>query len=273
MLTKTASPVESATNPKAIGQKVAWTWIRRIIFYAALLALWQLVVTFQVWPDYVVPGPVTVLQSLIGGIRGGTYVQGTLVSLERLAIGYVISLVLGTILGLLLGRFAVLKETVGSLILGLQTLPSICWLPLAILWIGLNDQAIIFVVVMGALFSITLGVEDGIKNIPPVYLKAARTLGAKEFSVAWQVIVPAAMPSILQGFKQGWTFAWRSLMAGELLYFTLSLGNLLEAGRDLNDVAQVMSVIVIIIAIGILIDALFFATFERRLRERRGLVR
>jgi NitT/TauT family transport system permease protein len=166
-----------------------------------------------------------------------------------------------------------LKETVGSLVLGLQTLPSICWLPLAILWIGLNDQAIIFVVVMGALFSVTLGVENGIKTIPPVYLKAARTLGTKEFAIAAQVMLPAAMPSILQGFKQGWTFAWRSLMAGELLFFTLSLGNLLESGRDLNDVSQVMAIIVIIIVIGIIIDALFFATFERRLRERRGLER
>jgi NitT/TauT family transport system permease protein len=160
---------------------------------------------------------------------------------------------------------------VGSLILGLQALPSVCWLPLAILWFGLTEQAITFVVVMGALFSITLGVVNGIKNTPPLYVRAARTLGTRGIRLATQVILPAALPSIIEGLKQGWTFAWRSLMAAELIYVSLSLGNLLNNGRDLSDASQVMAVMLIIIAIGVAIDTLIFANIERGIRERRGL--
>ncbi len=174
-------------------------------------------------------------------------------------------------LGLLIGRIQAVEETVGSLVLGLQALPSVCWLPLAILWLGLSEQAIIFVVVMGALFSITLGVSAGVKNTPPIYLKAARNLGTQGLALYTQVILPAALPAILSGLKQGWTFAWRSLMAGELLYFSLSLGNLLETARDLNDASQVVAVMLVIIALGVAIDSLIFAPVERRLREQWGL--
>jgi NitT/TauT family transport system permease protein len=214
-----------------------------------------------------------VLNSLVTGFQSGLYLQGSLVSLERLAIGYGISLVIGVALGLLIGRFRVVEETLGSLILGLQALPSVCWLPLAILWFGLSEQAIIFVVIMGALFSITLGVDAGVKNTPPIYVKAARNLGSHGLALYPQVILPSAMPAILNGLKQGWTFAWRSLMAGELLFYTLSLGNLLQTGRDLNDASEVMSVMVVIIAIGVAIDTLIFGPLERRVRERWGLRR
>src|SRR5204863_1981454 len=153
-------------------------------------------------------------------------------SLRRLAIGYVISLVLGIILGLLTGLNRYFDETVGSLVLGFQALPSVCWTPFALLWFGLSEQAMIFVVIMGALFSITLGVDAGIKNTPPLYLKAATNMGARGFALASQVILPAALPALLSGLKQGWTFAWRSLMAAELIYQTVSLGTQLESGRD-----------------------------------------
>jgi NitT/TauT family transport system permease protein len=247
------------------------SWSRRIIFYIALLAIWELISRSGIWPDYVLPGPLAVLNSLVAGFAGGLYLQAALVSLQRLAIGYGISLVLGLVLGLLIGRVRIIEETLGSLILGLQALPSVCWLPLAILWLGLSEQAIIFVVVMGALFSITLGVDAGVKNTSPVYLKAARNMGSRGVALYTQVILPAALPAILNGLKQGWTFAWRSLMAGELIFFTLSLGNLLQTGRDLNDVAQVMSVMILIIVIGVAIDLLIFAPFERSVRERWGL--
>lgn len=249
----------------------AGPWLRRIAFYLALLAIWELIARSGIWPSYLLPGPFEVLQTLITGISRGTFVTGTLVSLRRLAIGYVISLAIGLVLGLLIGRIKWLEETVGSLVLGLQALPSVCWLPLAILWFGLNERAIVFVVVMGALFSITLGVEAGVKNTPPLYLRAARTLGARGMALYSQVVLPAALPAIISGLKQGWSFAWRSLMAGELLYFTLSLGNLLQAGRDLNDAAQVMAVMVLIIIVGVTIDRILFAPIERRVRERWGL--
>ena len=234
--------------------------------------MWEGIARLGIWPDYLLPGPISVLSTLTAGIANGLFLQASLVSLQRLAIGYGISLVIGVTLGLLIGRVRFIEETVGSLVLGLQALPSVCWLPLAILWLGLSEQAIIFVVVMGALFSITLGVDAGVKNTSPVYLKAARNLGARGVALYAQVILPAAMPAILNGLKQGWTFAWRSLMAGELLYFTLSLGNLLQTGRDLNDASQVMAVMVVIIILGVAIDRLIFAPFERRVRERWGLI-
>jgi NitT/TauT family transport system permease protein len=256
-------------------QRVSWAsitpWIRRIIFYAALLILWQVLAISGIWPDYLFPGPVAVLNSLVTGFIGGLYLQAIGVSLTRLAIGYGISLVIGLVLGLLIGRNRIIEETVGSLILGLQALPSVCWLPLAILWLGLTEQAIIFVVIMGALFSITLGVDAGVKNTNPIYLKAARNMGARNVALYSQVIFPAALPAIINGLKQGWTFAWRSLMAGELIYFTLSLGNLLQTGRDFNDASQVMAVMVVIIVVGVTIDVLIFGPLERSVRERWGL--
>src|SRR5437667_7751595 len=244
------------------------SWVRRGAFFILLLALWQGLAMTGIWPDYLFPGPLAVFGALVDGFQGGQFLQASLVSLQRLAIGYSISLVIGVVLGLLIGRVRLLEETVGSLILGLQALPSVSWLPLAILWLGLSEQAIIFVVVMGALFSITLGVDAGGKNTPPIYLQAARNLGTRGVALTTQVILPSALPSILSGLKQGWSFAWRSLMAGELLYFTLSLGNLLQTGRDLNDAAQVMAVMLLIILLGVTIDGLIFAPIERRVRER-----
>lgn len=255
----------------AIPRSIAGSWVRRIVFYLLVLALWEGLARSGIWPDYLFPGPLTVLGALVQGFGKGLFLTGALVSLRRIAIGYGLSLALGLTLGLLIGRIRLLDETLGSLVIGLQALPSVCWLPLAILWIGLNERAIIFVVVMGALFSITLGVESGVKNTPPLYLKAARNLGARGLALYSQVILPAALPAVLSGLKQGWAFAWRSLMAGELLYFTLSLGNLLQTGRDLNDAAEVMAVMIIIIAIGVTVDRLIFAPVERRVRERWGL--
>jgi NitT/TauT family transport system permease protein len=246
-------------------------WLRRLAFYLVLLALWETIVQLGIWPPWVFPGPLSVFTALGAGIWQGNFLSGALVSLRRLAFGYSIALSLGLSLGLLLGRNKGLHETVGSLVLGLQALPSVCWLPLALIWFGLNDRAIIFVVVMGALFSITLGVEAGVKNTPPHYLKAARNLGARGPALYTQVLLPAALPAILSGLKQGWSFAWRSLMAAELLFYTLSLGNLLQIGRDLNDVTQVMAVMLLIVIIGVSIDQLLFAPVERRVRERWGL--
>jgi NitT/TauT family transport system permease protein len=272
-VTELDQPATEAARPaRRLHLPALGPWLRRLVFYLALLALWQLLANSGIWPDYLFPTPGEVFSDLVTGFgSGGRYLQATLVTLQRLAIGYAISLVIGVVLGLLMARIRVFNETVGSLVLGLQALPSVCWLPLAVLWLGLTEQAIIFVVVMGALFAITLGVDAGVKNTPPIYLKAARNLGAHGLALSLQVVVPAALPAILTGLKQGWSFAWRSLMAGELLFFTLSLGNLLETGRDLNDATQVVAVMFVIIAIGVAINGLIFAPIERRVRERWGL--
>jgi NitT/TauT family transport system permease protein len=253
-----------------------WSWariLRTVAFYVILLLVWEALARSGIWPDYLLPGPSTVGSSLAGGFLSGSFIIAILVSLRRLVIGYGISLIAGVTLGVVIGRNRIIDETLGSLILGLQALPSVCWIPLALLWLGLTEQAMIFVVVMGALFSITLGVDAGVKNTPPLYLKAARNMGARGIALSTQVILPAALPSILTGLKQGWSFAWRSLMAAELIYQTLSLGTLLENGRDLNDTAQVFAVMLIIIVIGIAIDGLIFGPLERRVRDRWGLSR
>ncbi len=259
-----------------VAKKQIYKWylpkpVRQLLFYIILILLWEGLALANIWPSYLFPAPTDVVASLVSGFQDGSIVGASLVSLQRLAIGYGISLVIGVILGLLIGRSRLVSETIGSLVLGLQALPSICWLPLAILWFGLSEQAIIFVVVMGALFSITLGVEAGVKNTPPLYLKAARNMGARGIALSTEVVLPAALPAIISGLKQGWSFAWRSLMAAELLYATLSLGNLLENARDLNDIATVVAIMFVIVALGVIINGLIFAPLERSVRERWGL--
>ena len=191
--------------------------------------------------------------------------------MKRIAIGYGISIGIGIFLGIVIARFRILEDTLGALISGLQTLPTICWLPLALLWFGLNDRAIIFLVIMGAVLSIAIATDSGVKNVPSLYIRAAKTMGAKGWRLYFEVIIPAALPHIIIGMKQGWSFAWRSLMAGELLIVCLGLGHLMMIGRELNDMSQVIAVMIVIIIIGIVVDRLFFVKVEKRIRERWGL--
>ena len=269
----TSAALGAATRRAAsdrLAQAVRTVHVRRAVFFAGLLLAWEALSRYGPWPDYLMPGPLAVGEALFAGLRNGLFVQGTGASLLRLLTGYGISLVGGVLIGTLLVRYKALQETVGALIVGLGALPSVCWLPLAILWFGLNERAIVFVVVMGSLFSIVLGVQGGIANTSPVFVKAARNLGASGIRLYTDVVLPAAFPTILSGLKQGWAFAWRSLMAAELLYFSLSLGNLLQTGRDLNDAAQVMAVMMLIITVGVAFNQLLFAPLERRVAERWG---
>jgi NitT/TauT family transport system permease protein len=245
--------------------------LRQIAFYVVLLLVWHKLATSNLWSPGTFAGPLDVWHTLVERCQDGTLIIAITISLRRLAIGYAISLVLGLILGLLIGLNRYLDETLGSLILGLQALPSVCWTPFALLWFGLSEQAMIFVVVMGALFSIALGVDAGIKNTPPIYMQAARNMGTHGLALATQVILPAALPNIIVGLKQGWSFAWRSLMAAELIYVTLSLGGLLEDGRDYVDASLIFAIMLVIIVLGVLINSLLFGPLERVVRLRWGL--
>lgn len=246
-------------------------WRLRLLFFIALLAAWEGLFRLRLWPPYVFPSMLSVGESLRIGFADGTYPLAIAVSLRRILMGYGLSLVVGIPLGLLLGRIKIVQDTLGSIVLGLQALPSICWLPLALLWFGLSERAILFVVVMGAVLSVTLSTADGVHNTPPLYLRAAQTMGARGLTLYTRVILPAALPAILSGMKLGWSFAWRSLMAGELLYVSLGLGQLLTMGRELNDMSQVIAVMLVIVAIGLSVDRAMFSPLERRVRERWGL--
>jgi NitT/TauT family transport system permease protein len=192
-------------------------------------------------------------------------------SFSRLLQGYAVSAAIGVPLGIALARSATVRSALRPMVLGLQALPSVCWLPLAILWFGLNDAAIVFVVVMGSLLAIAIATEDGVSGVDPVLIRAAGTLGIRGTRFHLGVILPAALPGILTGLKLGWSFAWRALMAGELLFVSGGLGQLLQAGRELLDAAQVMGVMACIVAIGLAVDHLLFRVLEVRVRRRWGL--
>jgi len=236
------------------------------------MALWELASRYGPWPHYLFPGPVAVMKSFWLMVTDGRMAAAITRSLGRLFKGYLISVAVGGPLGLLLARSDFFRSSVRPLVMGLQALPSICWLPLAILWFGLSESAIVFVVVMGSLLAIAISSEDGVHSIQPQLLQAAGTLGIKGTRFYFGVLVPGALPGIVTGCKLGWSFAWRALMAGELLFVSGGLGQLLTIGRDLLDVPQVMAVMLAIIGVGMLVDRLLFSTLELRVRKRWGLI-
>jgi NitT/TauT family transport system permease protein len=244
---------------------------RLIIFYAGLCGLWTLLAELKIWPPYLFPTPWGVGGALYAGFQDHSYWIAIAVSMRRVLIGYAISVVLGMILGLGVASSKFLEETMGGLLVSLQSLPSICWWPLALLWFGLSQNAILFVVVMGSFLSVTLAMEDGRKQMPKIYGMAGRNLGASGFQLFWYVLLPASLPFIVSGLKQGWAFAWRSLITAEMLYLSLGLGQVLMMGRDLNDMSAVIAVMILIIAIGYVVDGLVFKSMESRLQRRWGL--
>ena len=244
--------------------------VRRIAFLAFLLSIWDAVFRLGLYDGYLMPSPGEVAATLVRGLSDGSFLLGTAVSLQRVLLGYAISVVLGISLGLAIGRFRWLEDTVGSVVFALQAIPSICWLPFAVLWFGLSESAIVFVVVMGALLSIVIATDDGVKNTPPLLIRAGRTMGAGGIALYARVVLPSALPAIVSGMKLGWSFAWRSLMAGELLFVSAGLGHLLTVGRDLADMSLVIAVMLVIVAIGLFVERLVFGAAERAIRRRWG---
>jgi NitT/TauT family transport system permease protein len=245
----------------------------KLLAIALVLIVWQLVVWSGWKPEYVLPGPRAVWDSFVENFS--TNMDAAWTTLQRGFKGFAFALVIGTIVGALVARNRVLRSAIGSLITGLQTMPSVAWFPLAILLFQLGEGAIFFVVVLGAAPSIANGLISGIDHIQPILLRAGRVLGAKRWRAFRYVILPAALPSFVAGLKQGWAFAWRSLLAGELIVLIpgqFSLGQQLDANRQLADSAGVIAVMIVILIIGILVDALLFGTAERKIRRRYGLV-
>jgi len=243
----------------------------QVIFYSVLLGLWALLPKLRLWPPYLFPAPWAVASALWAGLQDHSFLIGIAVTMKRMLIGYSLSVVLGMILGLAVASNKFLEETLGALLVSLQSLPSICWVPLAILWFGLTEKAILFVLLMGCILSVTIAMEDGRKQMPKIYTMAGRNLGASGFRLFWYVMLPASLPYIVSGLKQGWAFGWRSLIQAEMIFLTIGLGQLLMMGRDLNDMSQVIAVMLMIIALGYLVNRLVFRTMERTLQSRWGL--
>ena len=246
---------------------------RASVFFIGLILLWQALHAAHLWSPVLVPSPLSVGRYLWDSAKDGSLGDATLVTVRRLLIGYGIGLAIGLPLGLITARFNLLKDTLGLVALGLQGLPSVCWVPLALLWFGETEAAMFFVVVMGTLWSVIIATENGIRNIPPIYARAARTMGSRGLHTWLRVMLPAALPSVVSGMKQGWAFAWRSLMAAEIFVTVLSgfgLGTLLQNGRELNAMDQVVGIMFILLLIGLLADKILFSPWERLLRHRWG---
>jgi NitT/TauT family transport system permease protein len=244
-------------------------WLRAISVPAILVVSWA--AASEIARSPLAPGPVAVLRALAASVEDGTLTRAIALTVARLLFGYTVALLIGVPLGTALARSRAVKEAVGPIVLGLSSVPSICWLPLAILWFGLSELAIQLVVVLGAALPIAVATENSVKHVTPSIERAARTMGADGARLMLTVTLPAALPGILGGAKIGWTFALRSLMAGELLFVSGGLGQLLETGRDLGDTALVLGVVVVIVALGRLSEVLLFSRFDRAIARRWGV--
>jgi NitT/TauT family transport system permease protein len=243
------------------------------MFIAALIMVWQAATMSGRWSPVLLPPPRAVGLYLWDALRDGTLAEATGVTLRRLLVGYAIGIAIGLPLGLATSTSEYMQDTVGALALGLQTLPSVCWVPLALLWFGQTETAMLFVVVMGTLWSVLLATDTGARNIPPIYARAARTMGSEGFDKWTRVILPASLPFVVSGMKQGWAFAWRSLMAAEIFVTILTgfgLGHLLQYGRELSAMDQVIGVMLVIVVIGLIADKMLFSPCERFLHRRWG---
>ena len=255
----------------------ARTWAMlwpKLLAITIVIGGWQLLVESGWRPEFTFPSPFTVFERLWTDLGTAEFWTAVSVTMQRAVKGYALALVIGVAVGLAVSRSRVLRAAVGSLITGLQTMPSVAWFPLAILLFKLTDAAIMFVIVLGAAPSIANGLIHGIDHVPPIMLRAGRVLGARGIAAYRHVILPAALPSFTAGLKQGWAFSWRSLMAGELLVIiakSSSLGHQLAVNRELLDAPALMATMIVILVIGIIVDTLFFAQLDKRLRRRWGL--
>jgi NitT/TauT family transport system permease protein len=251
-------------------------WLSAVLFFVGLGVAWQLAVDARLWSPLLLPSPLSVWDYLKTAAEDGSLLDATLVTVRRLFIGYGLGMVAGVPLGLLTASFRWSQDTIGILALGLQTLPSVCWVPLALLWFGQTEAAMLFVVVMGTVWSLIIATDHGVRTIPPIYLRAARSMGSTGVHTWTHVVLPASLPFFLSGMKQGWAFAWRSLMAAEIFVTILTgfgLGHLLHYGRELNAMDQVLGVMLVIVLIGLAVDKILFAPIEGFLHRRWGTAR
>jgi NitT/TauT family transport system permease protein len=249
--------------------KSAWP---KLLAIAIVLAFWQFLIWIEWKPSFAFASPEETFSTLFN--NWDLIMESMWTTLRRGFQGYAIAIVIGVGIGAAVARIPVLRAAIGSMITGLQTMPSVAWYPLAIIIFKLSEGAIFFVVVIGAAPSIANGLINGVDNISPVLLRAGKVLGAKRFDSFRYVILPAALPSFVGGLKQGWAFAWRSLLAGEIIggIAGYSLGQQLKANQEVIDAAGIQAVMIVLFTIGVLMDALVFSNLEKKIRKRYGLV-
>jgi NitT/TauT family transport system permease protein len=246
-----------------------------VLAITLLLAVWQTLVWLEVQPIYNLPGPEQVWAAITRAAESGTLWQALGTSLERGVLGFLAAVAIGTPLGVVVARVRWVRVSFGPIITGLQVLPSVAWVPAGIIWFGLSDATVYFVILMGAVPSIINGIVSGVDQVPPLYRRVGQVLGAGRFQMVKDVILPAAFPGYLAGLKQGWAFSWRSLMAAEIIAvgggIGFGLGAFLQQGRELSDMALVFTAILLILVVGMVVELLFFAPVEKTMLRRRGL--
>lgn len=242
-----------------------------VTFYLLLLVTWQGLFTAKLIPDYIFPSP-TQVGARLWELTAENYLWPSLqATFLRMGIGFGISSTVGLVIGLLMGMSRIVNSCLRSLFLGLQTLPTAAWVPVSLLLFGLSDNGIYFVIIMSSAPAVALATSDGIQHIPPLYLRAARTLGTPGYAMPVRVILPAALPSVVTGLKLGWTLAWHGGVSAELIKSSIGLGFLLQMGRELNDAAQVIGIMLLTILFGLLLDRFVFGRIQKLIMIRWGL--
>ncbi len=256
------------TTEKSKALRILLRILRTVGVVAAAVLVWELVYFVAVdklglWKPYVFPSPLGVLRSYGKLISNGTLFVGIGQSMRRILIGYGISVLTGLLFGMLLARFDAVSRLIRPVVLGIQTLPSVCWVPFAILWYGLAESATIFIVVIGSAFSICIAVEAGIRGVNPLYIRAGRTMGARGAELYTRVILPASIPALIGALRQGWSFAWRALMTGEMMMSSKGIGLMLSQAREIGGINEVTAVMLVIVVISVVIDKAIFGGLQR----------
>jgi NitT/TauT family transport system permease protein len=266
--------VESPQDQRSrkLGKRV-WTSLwPKVLAIVIVVAIWQ-VIHVSGWKKDIFPGPGATLANLWDQLQHGLLWHAIRTTLQRAVIGFGLAVIIGAVIGALVSRIKPLRAAVGSLITGLQTMPSIAWFPFAIILFGISTTAILFVIILGAAPSIANGLIAGVDYTPPLLLKVGTTMGLRRLSLYRHLILPASLPAVIVGLRQGWAFAWRSLMAGELLVIIAnqpSLGVLLSSDQDQADMQSATAIIIVILIVGILVHTLF-SMADRSVRKRWGL--
>jgi NitT/TauT family transport system permease protein len=237
---------------------------------AVLVAVWAIVAAATETSS--IPGPAAVWTSLRDGVTDGVLVEATIKTLIRLVFSFVAALVIGTALGLLMAAFDLGRRSIRPLVVALQITPFVAWVPLAVVWFGVTERAVVFVAIAGSFPAVALATLQGIRQVPPLYVRAGRTLGATGWELQRSIVFPAALPAYMVGVQQAWGFAWKALMAGELIVpasGASGLGHLLDRSPD---VASILAVVALIAVIGVAVEYLIVGAIDRRIRSRRGLL-